>query len=1531
MRIAPEALDSKTPPEMQAANDASHNNSAHGSTAQVRMRSPLREHGETALDNGYIIVPVAPFEKKPSLMTARSVIKPMTDWQKMSRAKAERDIELWKSWGPGWGFGILAGVSSTEFGGILPVDIDILDRDRSEYFRHMASDILGPSGLTRVGKAPKQMIFYRMERCFKKFKVGDVELLGVGNQFIAAGYHPVTRGLYQHNGPDGALFDTHVSDVPLVEHAQFIEFSRAIAEAHHGKGSREVASDLKRVLRALKESGVEPESLAAVEQLYGVSLQAKADTYKSSAPPELARVAELLDAIPNDTPEHWDYWGQEIVGSVFNATGGSHEGLELFLRFSAKNPKFDHDKTLQKWREVERSPFHSYSVGTLYHHPKKNGWERPQHELLDLSSDTSRPVIDVTGKVEVSLPEEVGIEEAQRRTMAKAQHARDFIKSAEVVQYRLVHRAYLDACEAQRELLNAQDYLQRLKSGVLTGYNALPDTPEVAARHALLLDSGKADFSKLRRMTEKLAALPDNGGFDLSSGLLSFDQAVQAFPLVYGAAPPNKRDRMAAAEKRVEDAAAAYHSADGAITTALLKAKIEGVEISHPRGSLWPVLGPVGRVTVVFREPPSSGKSHAVNHAILADKDIRALVITSDHGGGGTKRLRGELQHLGDDYTILYGMTAENPNADPLPDGTQPKMCAFHRVIPVVKAAGGAASSMCGRPGTKHVCPKYNTCAFVQQPLNKRVTVVAGADAVQFFPQIAERADVLIYDDVAGSRMQMVDTVDISVFGAIRKMMPPDDAYHLGNHAMSRCMSFAQDFEALIEKAMEGDGRLSPTLIGQMMPGWVARGVIGEIAAEDWPSDDDLPDMLAEGWSPYLYDDCLELTEVEADLRRMVVPLHLMITPGGNPLARVDPATARWNAACIALADAASTLRHTMTLVRRVARVVESEDKVTMQTTRNIRLDDRLNGTPVLFLDGTAEEHLVWRALSLRSIGLPPTVAERMSAEVGHAVESVRWREPFRIRPFDGVTVRKLAGSELTLGKLAPPDREHFGDDDTTVDGSPTNTSYEKAVVTTANNREVLHRLSLRMRLFHGASGTGLTAPKAVEPLLRGLEEAMVARCGAGAGVLSEAVRWRQEYKARGDNSLSGVTGYISASRLGSQPVHYEDGACVAFGEWLDFADRHTLAPAHYPLRDGRVLEASVAVNPDPLGEIYRRDLVRGSVGQNGALRVRPGTAAGRSSLEAWELQAEPTGLYAYDDVVTMQELRDWANDVMTVAATGLLPLSHAPEVLAGPAGVVARTMKDRLKSVDGQERQDLDTLVEMYRQGRLPWQTVSLWRVPVAGVAGGAVVALSVPEGDTLAATRLLDAHGVGVTGVASPCDENWQEVQPNTLSGTVEARNALLDAPYMAFHAQTVPLSETEAKPEIETSTVMLPSGAWGDSVALFVGTPFEGPARAGVFSKPPFGGFAALMGELGGVGKQAIKNLLNDKPALRGVFDGLLPDEVNMINAVVTFTPKGASRSVKTSVMLIHPASRTYLEAKRMRVDMTGPFAGEQLEET
>jgi hypothetical protein len=150
------------------------------------------------------------------------------------------------------------------------------------------------------------------------------------------------------------------------------------------------------------------------------------------------------------------------------------------------------------------------------------------------------------------------------------------------------------------------------------------------------------------------------------------------------------------------------------------------------------------------------------------------------------------------------------------------------------------------------------------------------------------------------------------------------------------------------------------------------------------------------------------------------------------------------------------------------------------------------------------------------------------------------------------------------------------------------------------------------------------------------------------------------------------------------------------------------------------------------------------------------------------------------------------------------------------------------------------------------------------------------------------------------------------------------------MAFHAQTVPLSETEAKPEIETSTVMLPSGAWGDSVALFVGTPFEGPARAGVFSKPPFGGFAALMGELGGVGKQAIKNLLNDKPALRDAFDLLLPDEANMINAVVTFTPKGASRSVKTSVMLIHPASKAYLEAKRMRVDMTGPFACEEVGE-
>lgn len=1490
------------------------------------ISSPLREYGETALDNGYIIVPVAPFEKKPSMMNARGAIKPMSDWEKMTRAKAEKDVDLWKSWGPGWGFGILAGMSSTEHGGILPVDIDITDRDASDRIRDMARDMLGPTGFIRVGNQPKQMMFYRMSQCFKKMKVGNVELLGIGNQFIAAGYHPITRGLYQHTGSDGALFDSHVEYVPHVEHTQFLEFLRAIAIEQHGAGSSEVTKALRGVLKALSHSSVTPESFAFVEDMYGIELKSKSASYASAVPTEPSRIAELLEAIPNDGSKHWDFYGQEIFGAVFHETGGSDDGFRLATHWSAKSLKHDPSADAKRWEELRCSPMTGYKIGTLYHHAFGAGWVRPAEERVVLEVEHS--VRDVTGMVAVELPEEVSIEEAQRRTMAKAQHARDFIKSPPVVQQRLVRAAWLSIREANNERARAEGYLRRLSAGYVVAYNNLPDTREEAITSALRLGDGRTDFSKLRSLSEAISAIPGHGGFDLKTGMLSFEHAVAAYEVVHRAAPPNKQDRIAAAVTRLEQADAAVVAAHSNLSAALLRARIEGVDIADPRKNPLPLLWPKGHVTVMFREPPSSGKSHAVNSTVLTDKDIRSLVITSDHGGGGTKRLSAELQHLGDDFAILRGMTAENPDAAPLPDGTQPKMCAFAHMIPLVKAAGGMASSMCGKPGTGRVCPNYNSCPFVQQPRTKRVTVVAGADAAQFFPDVAKKADALIYDDVAASRMQVVEDAKVAVFCSFGAASQPEASLRLGNYAMDACVRFVADLNTLIDKAHEGNGRLSPTLIEEVMPDWVARGVIDQIADDDWPSEDELPEMWAQGWSPFVYVDCFELIEVEANLRRMVVPLHTLITPGEAPLAFVDPAVSRWNAACLALADAADTLISTMTSVRRVARAVRVEGEIVLRTTRNVELPDGLAATPVLFLDGTAEEQLVMPALGNRRMGLPLTTEEKLGNELGHAVDVIKWREPFRIKPFDGVEVMKLAGSEMTLGKLVPPNRDYFGDDDTTMNGMPTNAAFEKAKVTTANNRDMLHRLSLRMRLFHGIGGTGFTAPKGVEPLLQKLEGGLLARLGSGAGVLAQPVLWRQEYKARGDNGLSGVTGYISASRLGSQPVHYEDAACVAFGMWLELEGRHKPVPAYYPLRDGRVLEGRVSVNINPMGEIFRRDQVLGSVGQNGALRPRMGSSGGRACLAVLEAQAEPSGLYAYDRVVTVSELRQWANDVMVAGALGLLPLTHAAEVLAGPAGVSVTTMGNRLRLVDLQERRDLDELVEMYRQGTLPWQTASVWLVPVAGLAEPATVVLSVPKGDVLAATRLLDAHRVALSGVPTPA--------------------ALSEAPKTAESTTVAPLSpqwRSDPPNRVHQYGVSdlywgdkggrvaepagyehsLPEGPWGDSAALLTGTIFELPARAGVFARPGIRGFNKLMAHLNGVTSKAVECALENEH-LRSVLEAIMPEEVNMTNAVVAIKLEGMTRAVNAEVMLVHPASELYLKAKGLHVVMTGSFACE-----
>jgi hypothetical protein len=221
------------------------------------MNAPLYKPTEdiTALrlrlrENGHRPVPAR--GKKPDGITG---------WPDLCRRAGEVEVRGWTSKYPyHTNTGILCDT-------LKAVDIDILDEELSQRVADCALAIFGPTPLRRVGRAPKQLFCYRTVEPTAKlqtpvlFLPGDkiaflpdgkvegegqkVEVLGVGNHFVAFGIHPDTGQPYQWTGL--SPLDIPASEVPVVAHEDLVAFvakAEAILRAAGGKTAAERKAEL---------------------------------------------------------------------------------------------------------------------------------------------------------------------------------------------------------------------------------------------------------------------------------------------------------------------------------------------------------------------------------------------------------------------------------------------------------------------------------------------------------------------------------------------------------------------------------------------------------------------------------------------------------------------------------------------------------------------------------------------------------------------------------------------------------------------------------------------------------------------------------------------------------------------------------------------------------------------------------------------------------------------------------------------------------------------------------------------------------------------------------------------------------------------------------------------------------------------------------------------------------------------------------------------------------------------------------------
>jgi len=151
---------------------------------------------ERLIDNGYEPLPIIPGEKRPA----------PSRWTSVDLNSA--CIDNWLGMYPGHGVGLRTGR-------LVGLDIDELDPDRAHAAQNLAERRFGQT-LVRVGQWPKRLLLYRTDQPFQKLKAGQIEILGLGQQFVAFGRHQGTGRSYYWPAGETPL-EVDINDMPLID------------------------------------------------------------------------------------------------------------------------------------------------------------------------------------------------------------------------------------------------------------------------------------------------------------------------------------------------------------------------------------------------------------------------------------------------------------------------------------------------------------------------------------------------------------------------------------------------------------------------------------------------------------------------------------------------------------------------------------------------------------------------------------------------------------------------------------------------------------------------------------------------------------------------------------------------------------------------------------------------------------------------------------------------------------------------------------------------------------------------------------------------------------------------------------------------------------------------------------------------------------------------------------------------------------------------------------------------------------------
>lgn len=324
----------------------------------------MARFGARLVTNGYAILPIGPGTKKPGQFK-RGAWTDYPEWNRHTeRATTDVEVSTWSSW-PDCGIGIVGGA-------VAAVDIDIVENaELALQIEQLARARLGDTPALRIGRAPKRMLVYRAAQPFRGIKRHPLEILCLGQQFLAYATHPDTGAPYVW--PDEALADIDISDLPEITAeaaAAFLDEAYALLpEALRQRGLSLVTSATEH-LRSHSQIGTLPAISAA------------------------------LDWLPN-TELDYDSWmriGMALKGALGDA------GADLFGEWSAQAAKDMPATTAKAWASFKPDRI---GAGTIYHLAMERGWQPDPALRLDGSvmDATEHPAAGLLSRLDVATEE----------------------------------------------------------------------------------------------------------------------------------------------------------------------------------------------------------------------------------------------------------------------------------------------------------------------------------------------------------------------------------------------------------------------------------------------------------------------------------------------------------------------------------------------------------------------------------------------------------------------------------------------------------------------------------------------------------------------------------------------------------------------------------------------------------------------------------------------------------------------------------------------------------------------------------------------------------------------------------------------------------------------------------------------------------------------------------------------------------------------------------------------------------------------